>query len=156
MQLCRVIPLNFCSPRTLTPHAPSLFGVAQIDDLGRFNRDRALTALMYLRRSTSGVAWDDNEYSIRGLEEAVRKNHTSQRERRDHVRSVLLEQHRLRQEGLGMDAFLLAEASSKSSAKSRVEALTLAREDATAASRFAYASTLMSLVRGKLSALREK
>jgi hypothetical protein len=43
----------------------------QTADLQRFDKDRALTALMYETRTANSPPWDDNLYSIRGLEEYV-------------------------------------------------------------------------------------
>jgi hypothetical protein len=47
----------------------------QTTELNSFDRDRALTVLMYQTRNKS-ISWDDNEHSIRGLEEYVNASST--------------------------------------------------------------------------------
>lgn len=79
--------------------------------MNSFDRDRALTVLMYQTRNKS-VPWDDNEHSLRGLEEYVsassandgldmntnKSSSSSSRRttRKDLIQSVLNEQTRLR------------------------------------------------------------
>lgn len=77
--------------------------------MNSFDRDRALTVLMYQTRNKS-VPWDDNEHSLRGLEEHAsasstndgldmntNKSSSSRRTtRKDLIQSVLNEQTRLR------------------------------------------------------------
>ena len=80
----------------------------QTTELNSFDRDRALTVLMYQTRNKS-VLWDDNEHSLRGLEEYITSSDTcdchsksstatsSRRTtRKELIQAVLNEQTRLR------------------------------------------------------------
>ena len=82
----------------------------QTTELNSFDRDRALTVLMYQTRNKS-VLWDDNEHSLRGLEEytgitssdtcdchSKSSTATSSRRttRKELIQAVLNEQTRLR------------------------------------------------------------
>jgi hypothetical protein len=84
----------------------------QSEDLKKFDKDRALTVLMYKARKNNGsVAWDDNEHSIRGLEEALsqRKDDKSRVERRrEFIKAVLGEQERLKQTETGREELSIA------------------------------------------------
>jgi hypothetical protein len=82
-------------------------GNQQKDDLNRFDKDRALTVLLYRTRKTHNVPWDDNLHSLRGLEESLQSSKSSKsnshaaerskKERRDSViHAVLKEQERLK------------------------------------------------------------
>jgi hypothetical protein len=132
--------------------------------------------------------WDDNVHSIRGLEDFLcgvpcrnrgefggagspptfassaasygSSGTDRERERREHVRAVLLEQERLRADGQhgSEDALVLQEVSSKSSCESRRDATERGRDDALAVSRLDAdpTSNLLRTVRGRLYALMEK
>ena len=134
--------------------------------------------------------WDDNVHSIRGLEDFLlgvpcRNNREfcggsppaflasssacfasssgtdRERERREHVRALLLEQERARadgQKGSAEEALVLHEVSSKSSLESRREATERGLNDAVAVSRLDADPTnnLLRTVRGRLYALMEK
>jgi hypothetical protein len=84
-------------------------GNLQKDDLNRFDKDRALTVLLYRTRKSHNVPWDDNLHSLRGLEESLQSSKSSsssksnshaersKKERRDSViNAVLKEQERLK------------------------------------------------------------
>jgi hypothetical protein len=80
-------------------------GNQQKDDLNRFDKDRALTVLLYRTRKSHNVPWDDNLHSLRGLEESLQSSKSSKsshaerskKERRDSViHAVLKEQERLK------------------------------------------------------------
>ena len=67
--------------------------------MNRFDKDRALTVLMFTTRKNNGMPWDDNLHSLRGLEEIIsqRKNVKSRREKlKSHMEAVLREQERLK------------------------------------------------------------
>lgn len=182
MQLSFVSSIHACNQLNASTRT-------QIDDLKRFDRDRALTALMYRsgKHPNGGDGpWDDNVHSIRGLEDFLcgvpcrnrefgggsppaslssstcfaSSGTDRERERREHVRAVLLEQERLRADGPNgsEQALVLQEVSSKSSCESRREATDRGQNDALAATRL-YAdptSNLLRTVRGRLYALMEK
>jgi hypothetical protein len=79
--------------------------------LNRFDRDRSLTVMMYRERKDSGVPWDDNVHSLRGLEEALfqKKDEKSrQAKRSEHVKAVLSEQERLESEACREELALAA------------------------------------------------
>lgn len=65
----------------------------------KFDKDRALTVLMYRTRKSGGAPWDDDLHSLRGLEETLhqRPNEPTRRGRRhEYVKAVLAEQDRLK------------------------------------------------------------
>lgn len=80
----------------------SLFFVIKKEEINRFDKDRALTALMFRTRKSNGVAWDDNLHSLRGLEEILqnqRKADKTKKERRKElITAILKEQQRLKTE----------------------------------------------------------
>lgn len=67
----------------------------QKEDIQKFDKDRAYTVLMYRARRNSGAAWNDDEESVRGLEESLSKDGKLQH-RILHRNTVLSEQRRLR------------------------------------------------------------
>lgn len=144
---------------------------SQQDDLHRFTKDSALTALMYNQRRKAGTLrlWNEDQYSIRGLEDAVRTGggigvwipHTkagsaakTKDDLRDaHVKAVLEEQRRLRLldgDRYSNDSLALAELSAKSSHKSWSRAVALAKADATAGYRCSSMSPLGVTFRAKI------
>jgi hypothetical protein len=93
--------------------------------LNRFDKDRALTVLTYeTRNRTNGSPWDDNLYSIRGLEEYVSSSqHTPAKTgpqmsdevkssrratRKELIQTVINEQCRLRNSSAGREEVSLA------------------------------------------------
>ena len=71
----------------------------QADDLQKFDKDRALTVLMYRTRKNNGVPWADDVHSLRGLEEFLqqRKDEKPRRVKlQEYVKAVLTEQQRLK------------------------------------------------------------
>lgn len=73
-------------------------------DLERFEKDRSLTVLMYQTQNDKGIAWEEKEYSVRGLEEYVdRKIRNRRQHMKEHIQSVLTEQDRLRTAGIPVE-----------------------------------------------------
>jgi hypothetical protein len=67
----------------------------QKEDIQKFDKDRAYTVLMYRARRNSGAPWNDDEESVRGVEESLSKDGKLQH-RIHHRNTVLAEQRRLR------------------------------------------------------------
>lgn len=102
----------------------------QQDDLQHFARDCALTSLMYNQRKKANGHWNDNEYSVRGLEDTVGRWSSRAETRRAHARCVLDEQRRLQLDGRAHDALALNDISTKSSNKCKLRATAIAKADA--------------------------
>lgn len=59
-------------PHSIFSMLYAMLFVSQKDDMDRFDKDRAVTAFIYMRRRDCGVAWDDDKVdSIRGLEDVI-------------------------------------------------------------------------------------
>lgn len=69
---------------------------AKAEEIQSFDKDRALTVLMYKTRRNAGAPWDDNVHSLRGLEEFVRKDGDKFQKRKRHIGTILKEQARLK------------------------------------------------------------
>lgn len=96
----------------------------------RFQRDCALTAVMYKRRKHAAMPWDDNEHSIRGLDDCTKSSKNIVR--RKHLQEVLEAQKQLHMEGRYYDTTFLSEVAIKSSQEATMVAVALAKEDAAA------------------------
>lgn len=120
----------------------------------RFEKDRAITAFMYLRKREKGYRWDDNVDSIRGIEEHAKGEPPRALLRQCHAQRVLQEQQRLKEEGLFIDVESLCEASAKSSAESRALAWQLGQEDACAGYR--APPSLLKKVRSRVNIWLER
>lgn len=127
---------------------------------------------MYKTRKNSGVAWDDNVHSLRGLEDLLtqKKNETTRRSKRmEHRAAVLKEQKRLKS-GAGQKELAAAAASINKSPevlqsellrgvscslskgdKHRALALAMRDERASSCSRQGSARRLMKKMRSKLN-----
>jgi hypothetical protein len=104
----------------------------QSSDVQAFQKDSALTAVMYIKRREANIAWEENEYSIRGLEEMIQKASMKPGEkckRERHCAKVLAEQERLRTQNL-LSPERLRGASSSSSKADRAAAIIKAEHDA--------------------------
>jgi hypothetical protein len=108
------------------------FEYIQMDDLYRFDRDRSLTALTYKRKRQSGISWDDDKDSIRGLEEIFSKENKHHIRRRL-VMKVLTAQKQAVLAGRKPDAELLRELSAKASKECIQRATAFGKEDSVAA-----------------------
>lgn len=98
-----------------------------------FQKDSALTALMYVKRREANVPWEETEYSIRGLEELVQKAAMRPGEkpgRARHCARVLAEQEKLKSQDNICSAERLRGISSSSSKTDRASAIIKAKYDA--------------------------
>ena len=123
-------------------HELSLFNdltPTQKKDVECFEKDCALTALMYVKRKEVGVPWDEGgkDYTLRGLESLIRNVNKDCSERDEHVLRVLKEQERLHDQQRKKKSDDLSQrlrsASCQSSKADRIRAMNRAREDATVA-----------------------
>lgn len=140
----------------LTPNLTiRLFRLVQGEDVYRFEKDCTLTAFSYIKRKESGMPWEENEYSIRGLEEMVRKyRHSSgdKSARDEHSQRVLKEYRRLQvaKKATTQDPSERLRAVSLHSSKAeRIRAMNRAKEDASFAGH--SSSRLVKKVMDKLS-----
>jgi hypothetical protein len=114
----------------------------------RFLKDRLLTAHIYFKRKEKGMPWNDDEHSIRGIEEAIRNDPKNQK-RESHAKRIIEHYNKIK-ESSNVDIESLSEFSSRSSRESRSQAIAIAREDAGAV-RVSPPTSLLQKVRGQLS-----
>jgi hypothetical protein len=56
---------------------------------------------MYQTQNEKGIAWEEKEYTVRGLEEYVNRKTRNRRQlMKEHIQAVLAEQNRLRSAGI--------------------------------------------------------
>ena len=115
----------------LLTFAPTRLNI-QEDDFYKFDRDRALTALIYRSSRRNGMSWDDDKESVRGLEEIWLKE-KKQDIRRRHAMTVLTAQKQEILAGRRPDPEILGEVSAKASKEYRQRAVALGKEDSVAA-----------------------
>jgi hypothetical protein len=152
---------------------------SQTADLELFQKDCTLTALMYVKQNEVGIPWEEANYSIRGIEDMIRRHQNNNKSiRAEHSARVLAEQTRHVQQTTAInnsninssgssksdgtvpmvhpkDALVLSErlrtVSCSSSKGERLRAMHRAREDAIGQQQTSLKRFTMQRMRGSMS-----